>query len=741
MWISKCTIRMRHSPEPSWLTQSSYFWSTNKSRLALTRQFSAQGQSTNREEWGRNSRQSLKQNLKRKTQKWLREEVKLITSWRRQDTNTARSLLEQWMLSSESNDLEKARFVTRIYHKWISNTSFNAHGDYSLFVENLNRILNVWKQARATNKGEHQEALGAFQATLQKAQSVNNTSLLPRDKTFSSLFNLMAMSTSSETLDDARSMLSERLRLLKLPPPDVQFWNSFLNVLAKSSSTDPTLVDEAEEILEALQDQADERTIASVLEAWVHSNRPEAGERTQYHLDQLTRDTIYNIVCFNFTIEAWVVTGHPHKAEECLMQILQLYRQHPSKITPDSKLFLAAIRGWSSVGDVERAEQLIDLMHTIQEETGQGAVLCTSQVFVAILQAWAKRGNGGPYVDKLLHASIDRILQGDTMGGDWLSPHAFTVAIKAWAHTSDPDAPRKAEALMERMDGLCKAGFDKLAPNPFHYSAVISTWGSSNRSDATDSILRILSRCNATVGPNKVVYNAAISALARHGSAIEAHHVLSEMKSFEGFVDKVTPDCDSYISVIRAYHKGCPNDAPSRSDELLREVEELSDTENENEASQPSEALYLSTILAQSVNSVEAAEDVFWKMVRRYQENNRRVAPTLRICNNILKLWLHSDDGRAAEKAESLLRWLKDDGCGGVLHPDELSYLHVIDTWSRSERRSAASRIEALLGMMSSDPNTKVNSAILDHVHEATKRCGVSIQKKNHLEEMCGHLL
>eukprot|EP00977_Amphora_coffeiformis_P004613 scaffold1000_cov166-Amphora_coffeaeformis.AAC.3 len=610
--------------------------------------------------------------------------------------------------------------------------------DYSLFVENLNRILHVWKQARPTNKEELEGALRMFQLTLQKAKSMNNTTLMPRDKTFSSLFDLMAMSTSSETLDDARSMLRERLRVSELPPPDLQFWNSFLNVLAKSSSIDPTLVDEAEEIVEALQDQADDRTVASVLEAWVHSNRPEAGERAQHHLDRLNKTGLYNAVCFNLTIEAWAVTGYPHQAEACLMQMLQLYRQHPSQITPDSKSFLAAVRGWSSVGNVERAEQLIDLMHSIHEETGQGAVLCTSQVFVAILQAWAKRGNAGPHVDKLLHTSIDRFLHNNNAGeGDLLSPHAFTVAIKAWADTSDPDAPLKAETLIERMDKLSMAGFDKLAPNHFHYSAVISAWGSSDRDDVSDRTLKILSRCNAKVGPNRVVYNTALSALARHGKFIEADRLLDEMKSFKGFIDLAAPDCDSYTNVIRAYHKGCPSDAPARSDEILREVEDSSD----KETLQPSEAMYFFTILAQSVNSVEAAEDVFWKMVHRYRDDDRRVAPTLRICNTILKLWVHSTDGRAPEKAENLLRWLNDDGCEGVLRPDEVSYVHVIDAWGRSERRSAASRIEAVLRMMGSDPNIKAKSSVLDHIHEATERCGASMKTKKHLEEMCKHLI
>lgn len=705
-------------PKP-WIARSPYLFSTSRYCGSLA---------------------SSEKNLYRQTRQWLRSKATKPTyAWTLKDSNVARSLLEQWMLPGDGNHnlAEKALAVSKIYRTWFASTSFAAdtQKDYSIFVEYLNWILNVWKQAVAggpTHSSKPNQALNMFQLTLETAQATQNNSLLPKDKTFSSMFDVMALSPSLEILNQARTLLAVRLDMTNIPPPDLTFWNSFINVLAKHSSLETTIVDEAEQVLEALAEQADERTVASVLEAWVHSNRvKEAGARCQGHLNVMLRVGKLNAVCFALTIKAWSVSGHPQKAESCLRHMLHLHQQDPKILALDANTFLPVIQAYGNAGDVDKVAHLLNMMQALQEETGNSALQLTSRVFLALLQAWSKRKNAGEEVEKILQTSIQNELQHSGVGCDCLSPQAFTVAIKAWAKSDNPQAPERAEALLAEIKRLHKAGFNHIQMTHHHFSAAISVWASSEREEAPDRAIRLLRQCHDEVGADGVVYNAVLSVLARHGMAHESEEILAEMNSLQD--GSAIPNCVSYTNVVRAYVESRHERAGERALEILQEWESMFD--DKNNSHRPNQALYLAVATAQSLTSEEEAEHVLWEMVRRYETNEQWVPPSTRICNKVMEIWLHSDFGRAPEKVEDIFRWMVNDGCQGLVRPDDRSYLLAINAWARSGRRVAASRIDAILDILGRDGCAEARRSVLHALPRVLENSLGALETQRFLEK------
>lgn len=634
--------------------------------------------------------------LNERTQEWLRMDRSAVR-WNQKDTNVARSLLEEWM-RVDNEQPEKARGAIKIYYQWLESAHYLDSGaNHSVLIESLNWILNGWKQADDSFDAV-QQALQAIRTTLERARRLKNVSLIPQDKTFSIVFDIMAMHPSREAILHARRLLAERMELHVLPEPDLQFWNCYLNILAKYSSLDRSLVDEAETLVDRLGDRADDRTIASLLEAWGHSGRPEAGERAQARLDAMLSRNQINAVCFTLTSNAWAVSGRPQEAEDCLMQMIRHGEERRWSFEVDERPFLVVLRSWGRCGEAERAEDLLEFMLSMYESMGNPELRPTSECFLAVLNAWAQRGNAGPKVERLLQRAIENLTRPTERGLILPSARAFTVAIKAWSKTGAYEAPERAEALLNQMDELKEAGFGALSPNAFHVSATISSWTQSERNDAPERALLVLRRYAEKIGPSTVVYNAAMSALARHARIKEAENLLQEMTSGRSCV--ATPDTISYTTLIHSYYSTHHDNAMKRSLELLHEMEDSFD--RGNFSVQPTEAAYHATALVQSLGSVEKAEAVLWRMQNRFENDSRCAAPTVSLCNLILHLWANSHESVAPQRAQLIFRHMYDTTRSptDALYPNGESYLSLAQTWMRSRRRSAARKVKDLLQVL-----------------------------------------
>jgi len=50
---------------------------------------------------------------------------------------------------------------------------------------------------------------------------------------------------------------------------------------------------------------------------------------------------------------------------------------------------------------------------------------------------------------------------------------SFTSVIDAWAKSKDPDAPQRAEIVLNRMQELFKSGYPDMKPNTVSFNSVL----------------------------------------------------------------------------------------------------------------------------------------------------------------------------------------------------------------------------------------------------------------------------
>ena len=100
-----------------------------------------------------------------------------------------------------------------------------------------------------------------------------------------------------------------------------------------------------------------------------------------------------------------------------------------------------------------------------------------------------------------------------------------------------------------------------------------------------------------------------------------------------------------------------------------------------------------------------------------------------------MEIWARSDYGRASEKAENLLRWMLEDGCDGVVLPDDRSYLLGIQAWTRSGRRLATGRIEGILETLSRDRRVKVSWSVLQEIRRLTEKSGLTPKMQRAIDQ------
>jgi hypothetical protein len=175
------------------------------------------------------------------------------------------------------------------------------------------------------------------------------------------------------------------------------------------------------------------------------------------------------------------------------------------------------------------------------------------------------------------------------------------------------------------------------------------------------------------------------------------------------------PDAISWATVIHAIGQHRDTMSGTRATALLHELEHLYD-QTRVPSLQPTAALYIAAIAAHSSHDALAAEALLWRLVEDYEaslSNNtaslhgsRRpwaIAPTTEICNAVLRVWSHSQDPVAPQRAESILDWMervaKSDRAVKV-HPNRDSFHYVLQAWVHSKRRNTSMHIQRLESRM-----------------------------------------
>jgi pentatricopeptide repeat protein len=199
-------------------------------------------------------------------------------------------------------------------------------------------------------------------------------------------------------------------------------------------------------------------TINSLLNAWAEAtNNPQVADRAYKIFRWISDDSRFaelkirpNVITYSTVLKCWATFGYRHpktthriseKVEAFLKELEERYNSGDTTCKPDAQLYSMAIKAYLSVGNVVRAEALLERMEKTPE------IKPTVRTFSEFLLYYAQLGNaeGAQWAEELL----DRLR---TMSDSSVRPNSYTfnIVLNAWAKLGSPDAADRMWNVYEK---------------------------------------------------------------------------------------------------------------------------------------------------------------------------------------------------------------------------------------------------------------------------------------------------
>lgn len=218
-------------------------------------------------------------------------------------------------------------------------------------------------------------------------------------------------------------------------------------------------------------------------------------------------------------IDAFVRRNDPdsaQRAEAVVKRMMKLYDKGLGHVKPTNAVFNCVLNAWSRSKDPaapRKAEEIFQWMETQYRTTGDHLVRPNEVSLCAVLNAWANHAeNGGAERAMQIWKHHMNSVSDEERGFRPTIAIPNTV-IKAVARSKDPDAVRKAEGILLRLEEDYRSGASSLRPDVTTYSSVINACAycagdSTKRAEALETALRTFHKLCAMkdVSPNNIVY-------------------------------------------------------------------------------------------------------------------------------------------------------------------------------------------------------------------------------------------
>ncbi len=527
---------------------------------------------------------------------------------------------------------------------------------------------------------------------------------------------------SSAAMRKAESVLESMKDALMVSKNDnrldmVEDMNSLLVIW----SNDVNLPDLAEKFLRFVDKESSEsgdqwintRSYNLVINAWAKSQRRDSFTRAHALLHQMEASTRVepDLLSYSGVISSIAKSKRSNDAKKAEVVLRELDRYN---VAPDNVIYNQVINIHSKSvarGAAERCEKLLDVMHGLAKD-GNDKVAPDVRTYNLVLSAYANE-KGPKEAEEVLqrlesHKSIHpnsisyitcmdayarvgdahnniRILsmmeKSFEKGNKNAKPtrRAYTSALNALAKSGRGDAGARAEALVNKMEKLYKAGEIDMKPDTTVYNILINC----HKSSATRAE-KILYK----MGKRDVVsYTSVINAYSTQGgetAAKRAQSLLDEMQK-----NDVEPNVQTFNGAITAWSRSGSSTAAKKAEGLLKKMEELQ--------IKPSAKVYTSVISAWSKShepgAALRAEILLKVMQAMYKKGNRAMKPNCFTFTAVITAWARSGEKDAGERAEKLLdRMIKlySGGKDNDVKPNVFTLTAVVDAYARAGGRDAA---------------------------------------------------
>lgn len=513
-----------------------------------------------------------------------------------------------------------------------------------------------------------------------------------------------------------------------------------------------------------------------VINAWSKCRNAKAGERAEE--------------VFRF-MEEWDFDCHKTEgggdggAEDSSTCMLHLYYDG---CKPSVRSFSGVITAWanSNTGMLatdrvsaildqmieKRKAAVVDAMEADNEEDSNDSTIAFPKpnvvIFNAVIKAFAKGEMGMKGAEKAqeLVERMFRLDESEELGGDdydWddeddvgLKPNtrSFSTILDAYSQCArdevdGPEAVRRAEILLKRMEELYVIDGYDVKPNNVCFSEVITALarckGIYDAADRAEILLEKLialyrdSEDDEEMKPTVQTFNSLITT---HARSRKPDAVERAQKVFDLMCDYSTPDATSYSALIDAIAKSRSPDAGEKALALFHQMEEEENVEVDSYA-------YNSTINALGAGYGEspvASEALILldKMEEEYAKGNTMLKPDRHSYTATMQALMRTADGASiGPKARAVLdRFIKRSEDDSSIQPDTFAFTTCInaaasihidrDTDPKDKRQNLIIAIQTFEELKKSNygnPNEFTYGAVV----KACSRLGMDMNEKDRL--------
>ena len=250
-------------------------------------------------------------------------------------------------------------------------------------------------------------------------------------------------------------------------------------------------------------------------------------------------------------------------------------------------------------------------------------------------------------------------------GNDDVRPDdvTFNSVIHNVANSDEPDAPKRANRLLERMEQSHEEGVIVSKPDIISYNSVLNAFAKSSRPGAAKDAEEMLENLEKSfdagvwnIEPDVYSYNIVIGAWGKRGEAHKAVALLDRMisRSMEGRA-VIKPDTTTYNSVLNAWSQSSDRNAPVKALGLLEIMFRL--YEGGDKTAQP-DVLSISTVInafskSKFPGKAREARNLLRRMKKLHEQGETKMQPNVYVYAAVLNTCAYVF-GRDEEKEEAL---------------------------------------------------------------------------------------
>ena len=447
----------------------------------------------------------------------------------------------------------------------------------------------------------------------------------------------------------------------------------------------------------------------SVIVAWARSGQSDAVERATAILQRIEELSLGN-PALRPGVETYTALLHAHAqsarrdAGEQALIILQrmwdLVKAGSPHMKPDVTCYNTVLDCLAKSGTQQDADQAEEILQSMHERCRQGDtnLFPNSVSYASVINALSR--SGAKDAPQRAERLLEELNHFSTTMDMSCSRVAYNAVLTVWARSDDPNASRRAEALVVKMKMMQQNGQNTNGgPDMFTYNALLQTYAINQEAEKADALLQTL--CNdylerkGSVKVDIIAFNTVISAWSRqrdNDAAMRAEEVFQTLERVHNELG-IRPDTVTYTSRISAWSSSSD---PWASQRVLSILSDMQRKFKAGDMLCKPNAITFNwglTAISKKRNgdTLPDAYSIMDMMYAMNKDGHCDCKPTLNTYGIFLKCIARSHSFDKAKRAFEILSDMKNHS----VHPDLRSFNEVLAACAYSTRFPINIRMEA----------------------------------------------